>query len=250
MDKFIDRNKGEAHFDGEDFINTLKFAKNFPVENDQYRFEKTNFGDPRENFVNGKQLLYNTYIMSNISELRALYKLTDGNIVFTGFPGIGRNIVRPMEGVGISAGSKHPELCWEYIKQRVLDDGFGAIGEDKAMDYRGRWTLPLNKAELERFFETQMTVFKDENGEEMPHETVSIGYNTPPTEVELFAMSEAEREFVMSVFDNCILQSVYDDGLMSIINEEVEPYLKENKSLEQTVSIIQNRASVYVSERS
>ncbi len=249
MDKFVDWANGKANFDGEDFINTLKFAKNFPAENDMYKFEKTEYADPRESFIKGDQLLYQTYISSNIDELRALYKLTGGKIVFTGYPGVGSNIVMKGSGISISESCKHPELAWEYARQRILDDGYGALGEDNRIVDMGRWYLPLNKACLDRYFESQMKVVKLESGEEIPHGNVSIGYDTP-IEVELFAMDEAERDFIMSVFDNCILNSYYDEGLNAIINEELDLYFKGTKSLEETVKMIQNRASIYVSEKS
>lgn len=63
-------------------------------------------------------------------------------------------------------------------------------------------------------------------------------------------MSEAERGFFMSAFDNCVLGSFYDEGLNKIIQEELSPFLKGAKSAEETAKIIQNRASIYVSEHS
>ena len=129
------------------------------------------------------------------------------------------------------------------------DDGYGALDENLWIVDKGRWALPLNKTALERYFKSQMTVVKDDAGNERPHGSVGIGYEIP-FEVTLYAMSEAEYDFIMSVFDDCILNSHYDEGLIKIINEELEPYIRGAKSLEETVKMIQDRASIYVSEKS
>lgn len=249
MDKFVDWKEGKAHFDGEDFINVLKFAKKLPMEIDWSVYGYSGFTDPRERFIKREQLFYQTTVMTNIDEIRALYKLTDGKIVFTGLPGIGSNIVTTSSGISISANCKHPELAWEYVRQRILDDGYGALDENLWIVDKGRWALPLNKTALERYFNSQMTVVKDDAGNERPHGSVGIGYEIP-FEVTLYAMSEAEYDFIMSVFDDCILNSHYDEGLIKIINEELEPYIRGAKSLEETVKMIQDRASIYVSEKS
>lgn len=249
MDKFVDWKEGKAKFDGEDFKNVLLFAKEFPMEIDWSNYDYGAFEDPRESFINGNQLFYQTNIMTGLDDIRTLYKLSEGKIALTGLPGVGSNILRQNGGISISASCSNPELAWDYVRQRVLDDGYGALDENLWIVDKGRWSLPLNKAAFERFFESHMKVVKDEDGNERPHSTVSIGYETA-VEVELFAMSEAERDFILSAFDNCILSSHYDEGLLNIINEELEPYIKGAKSLEETVKMIQNRASIYVSEKS
>ena len=210
MDKFVDWKEGKAYFDGEDFINVLKFAKNLPMEIDCSVYGYSGFTDPRESFIKREQLFYQTTVMTNIDEIRALYKLTDGKIVLTGLPGIGSNIVTTSSGISISENCKHPELAWEYVRQRILDDGYGALDENLWIVDKGRWALPLNKTALERYFNSQMTVVKDDAGNERPHGSVGIGYEIP-FEVTLYAMSEAEYDFIMSVFDDCILNSHYDE---------------------------------------
>ena len=44
------------------------------------------------------------------------------------------------------------------------------------------------------------------------------------------------------------LLAALDLGLLDIILEQVQPYFAGDKSLEETVQLMQNRASLYVSE--
>lgn len=254
MNKFVDWKEGKAHFDGEDFLGVLNLAKKLPAEIDWSKKDFSNMKDPRERFVQGEQLFCHSNIMVNNDELRALYKLTDGKIAFTGLPGVGSSIITTNGGISITTACKNTDIAWEYVRQRLLDDGFGEL-EDREDQNRlwiadkGRWSLPLNKKPLERYFKSQMTAVNKEDGKEKPHGEVNIGYANM-IKVELFAMSEAERGFFMSAFDNCVLGSFYDEGLNKIIQEELSPFLKGAKSAEETAKIIQNRASIYVSEHS
>lgn len=61
-------------------------------------------------------------------------------------------------------------------------------------------------------------------------------------------LTQAQVDKIMEVIKNTTQVSRYDTKLTDIINEEAAAYFNGQKSLDETVKIIQNRASTYINE--
>lgn len=253
MENFVDFSKGESRFDSRDFIDVLKFLKELPKDADIdwdniYNDQK----DPRERLSSGEQLFTDIRIGCFLDDFRAFYKVMDGKLAYSGYPGIksGAGSVSLNGSIAISSACARPELAWEFVRERLLDNGFGKLEEDGTISTGYRSDMPLNKASIERFIKSMMTpVYEEVDGEkrETPKLKVPIGFKDP-IDLDIYAMTATERDFLMKAFDTITLNRSSDERLMNIIKEELKPYLEGLKSAEATAKIIQNRASVYVSE--
>lgn len=120
------------------------------------------------------------------------------------------------------------------------------------------WGFNSRKDKLEEEIEESMKVeyWTDENGEIMLDDdgnpitmgTSSISWGD--WSYEYRACTEEEAATVRQLIDIAIPLPSGDSEILSIINEEAEPYYKGQKSLDDVVDTIQRRISMYVGENS
>ena len=62
-------------------------------------------------------------------------------------------------------------------------------------------------------------------------------------------MTEQEKEVVLDLLKNTTTFMRYDSSLSDIINEEIQPFFKGEKSAADAAKMIQSRATIYVNEQ-
>lgn len=136
------------------------------------------------------------------------------SLVYVGFPngGEGFHAYTPVYGgltMAIPADSQNKEGAWAFIKERLSPDTQLDLGEG---------ALPVNVEALERLAEASSS----ENGRKA-----------------LYALLEKTK----------YAETFSDDTLREIIISSGQSYLNGDKSLEETVQLIQSKASIYVAEQ-
>jgi len=94
-------------------------------------------------------------------------------------------------------------------------------------------------------------IFKDANGEPVEYTYAGIGVGYPGDIVLtacLLTPSEAQLERFWTLYDSIDQITGRNDALLDIVMEQADVYFAGDKSLEETVQLIQNRASLYVNE--
>ncbi|MGM9625133.1 MAG: hypothetical protein ACI3XM_05440 [Eubacteriales bacterium] len=61
-------------------------------------------------------------------------------------------------------------------------------------------------------------------------------------------MTEEDEAELLSIFENVTLVADRDTEIIDLIREDVSAYFSGAKSLEDTVSVVQSRVSIYISE--
>lgn len=277
MDKFVNWETGECSFDSQDFIDLLETVKTFPADEDiKSNDGETAYVSDQVKVLTGKQLLSNANAYS-LTDFRAntFYAYGKDDISFVGYPGTGAAFSAVGMGYAISAKSENKEAAWQFVS-RILTEDY-QNGQNKYGYYNG---FPTNEAVFDKMMKAEATptfgetVFSstyvvgnngtssdgglgerepyysgatnDKGAHEQPKTTYGFGGDFT---IEVYAMTEQEKEVVLDLLKNTTAFMRYDTSLSDIINEEIQPFFKGEKSAADAAKMIQSRATIYVNEQ-
>lgn len=216
---------GENHSDGDKLAVALQYIKKAEASKtlELYRQGQSVIEIAREY----PTLLVET-MLSSVSQLRLYEYAFQQHLVAKGYPsenGSG-NFMGLGLALGIGANSKHQDAAWEFIQAFLQDE--------MQLEMAGNG-FPTGKNALKKALNTF-------GKEEMP---LSINGQ----EERLPALSEEQVKFFYQTVDT--IDTLYPDNaeIFAIIQEEAEPYLLGQKSLEQATEGIENRVSLYLEEQ-
>lgn len=281
IDAFVDWENGAAHFDSDEFKALLEFANSFP---DTYDWENADEEDQdsAQNRMNaGKQLMSSFYV-SSLEDI--LYQLTgyNGKVKFVGYPsedGTSNHAFQIDGAIGISSTCADKTAAWNFMKQ--------FLNEEYQSSYN-IWSFPINQNAFDAKLKKMMTeeyqtdengnVMKDENGNPIRIPKVTYytdgngtmtGYSTgnggvavmqastdgsvemgENGEVNVYAMTQEQADEILGLINATTAVYGYDESIMNIITDEAAPYFAGEKSLDDTVNMIQSRVNLYVAEQS
>lgn len=277
MDKFVNWETGKCTFDSQDFIDLLETVKTFPADEDINSNDgETAYVSDQAKVLTGKQLL-STANAYSLTDFRAntFYAYGKDDISFVGYPGTGAAFSGNGMGYAISAKSENKEAAWQFVSRILTEDYQNE--QNKYGYYNG---IPTNKAVFDKMMEAEATptfgetVFSstyvvgnngtssdgglgerepyysgatnDKGAHEQPKTTYGFGGDFT---IEVYAMTEQEKEVVLDLLKNTTAFMRYDTSLSDIINEEIQPFFKGEKSAADAAKMIQSRATIYVNEQ-
>lgn len=239
---FVDFKNGKTMFDSQKFIDLLNLSKEMPARSQD--MVTVDYEEPAIRVRDGKQLFMLLSNDSDLSEYRMLSTLLNGKVNFCSLPGSDKIFSAFMldSGLSISANCKNPELAWKFLRTLVSE-----VKTYEEGDMYGSFPMNAKSFEnlLNKLMEKQM--IKDENGNELEESRYSIGTAGGET-INLYALTAEQRDALMKAFEETTMLNEPDTKLMEIINEETAAFFSGSKTAEDTAKIIQNRASIYVSE--
>lgn len=271
---FVDYTNATCNFDSPEFKAILETAKKYPAEidydalyNDNPNYWMEQETACREN----RALLYNVYFndFSTYTNTRDAYFGED--IGFVGFPGSGAanatgSVISTGTEIAVSSKSKYKDGAWEFIKL-VLDN---AVGEQDSGNYGVAITsdasvaeaadeavkritsqyygLPVVKSQLQALGQ-QATIPQTYTDTDGTVQQVDNTYYVGNTEVKVNLITQDEVNMLIDYFSTVDTIARYDESLTDIINEEANAYFKGTKSVDEAASLIQSRASIYLSEQ-
>ena len=95
-------------------------------------------------------------------------------------------------------------------------------------------------------------LFRDRNGDPMEFSPDGIGAGRPGDIVlmaYLFAPTEAQMDRFWRLYESTQQITGRNDALLDIVTEQADVYFAGDKSLEEMVSLIQSRVSLYMGEQ-
>ena len=271
---FVDYTNATCNFDSPEFKAILETAKKYPAEidydalyNDNPNYWMEQETACREN----RALLYSVYFndFSIYTNTRDAYFGED--ISFVGFPGSGASnatgsVISTGSEIAVSSKSKYKDGAWEFIKL-VLDN---AVGEQDSGNYGVAFTsdasvaeaadeavkritsqyygLPVVKSQLQALGQ-QATIPQTYTDTDGTVQQVDNTYYVGNTEVKVNLITQDEVNMLIDYFSTVDTIARYDESLTDIINEEANAHFKGTKSVDEAASLIQSRASIYLSEQ-
>lgn len=245
QDKFIDWSNGTCNFESEDFRKIMEFAAAFPEE---YDWDGERESTPTK-LATGKLLLYGDSI-NQCQDIQVAEAMFNEPVTWIGYPTLDGSMACMMNSssvYGIAEKSKHKDGAWAFIESFLTSEnemfswGFSSqkdkLEEDIAEASKVEYVLDENGDPL-----------LDENGEPIIAGMGGFGYDD--WEYTYHPCTEEEIETLRMLIDIAVPVPSGDEEVLSIISEEADPYFQGQKSLDEVVSTIQSRVSMYVGENS
>ncbi len=148
---------------------------------------------------------------------------------------------------GMNRSSQNKDAAWQFLKFLISEPmqssdnvGYGGVPVNIRAGEK-LVALQLREADLERrqYALDQRISANDEQSEEDPYYAQYMN--------SLFTQADADLiESMISQVDTLLS---YDSTVLTMANEELDPYLKGQKSAEETAKTLQSRLSMYISER-
>lgn len=240
---FINYETGICNFNGEKFIDILKYANTFPETVDNTTSDKPDI----INYINDKVILkqvelgsFNQYLM-----LKALFGFNNG-INFIGYPTESGNgaIVYPTEYYAINAKSVKKEGAWEFLKYLISEDN--VIDENKGMRY-----FPSLVSAFDRWTESEMKMYYYfyENSTEYINDISPIDTSQMDIPGTAIRLDDKDIEFIKKYLNSLNKKCITDPQIISLITEDVTSYFYGEKTAEEAAKIIQSRVTVYINEK-
>lgn len=236
LDSFVDWGTGTCNFDSEEFINLLKFTDLFPKDFDWENHEWSQDDNDDVRIKEGRQLLMSLslgYPFDMVYYSRSF----GGNMTLIGFPdvpGSGAVFSTYSPGFAISETCKEKDAAWRFVS--------GFLKEDFQNNY-GSYGFSVNRKLFDKSFQDALgqefnNYVMDASGEYV-NQTITF--------------TQEDMDMLMNVINNTQLfgqsYASTQDQLQKIVSEEVSSYFAGEKSAEDVAAMIQNRASIYVSEQ-
>lgn len=240
---YIDWEEMSCDFDSEEFRRILQKVK----ECADKEYVSKNLDTDAEKLYEKEYLTYPVrFACENVGDLEdfRLWMYLEIRDVFldsydiVGFPneeGIPWYDMTYYEMYGINAASENKEAAWTFIEY-LFSEEYQMPGEMS--------TFPARKDTLEILLDTAISYQCTSDR--------STTYNTYTKEKEkvmdIAPLTQEDKENILYIIDNCYRNTMEDNDILWMILDEAEPYFAGDKSLDDVVKIIQNRASLYLDE--
>ena len=236
LDSFVDWGTGTCNFDSEEFINLLKFTDLFPKDFDWENHEWSQDDNDDVRIKEGRQLLMSLSV-GYPSDLVYYKGYFEGGMTLIGFPdvpGSGSVFSTYSLGFAISETCKEKDAAWRFVS--------GFLKEDFQNNY-GSYGFSVNR----KLFDKR---FQDALGQEFNNYVMDASGEYVNQTI---TFTQEDMDMLMNVINNTQLfgqsYASTQDQLQKIVSEEVSSYFAGEKSAEDVAAMIQNRASIYVSEQ-
>ena len=114
------------------------------------------------------------------------------------------------------------------------------------LDWDARVTIDRNTGKIYVYELVGVGEEDPETGEQIP---VMDTYWFEDGEVQVGPLTQEEYDAFMRLYESCNSIYSYDEAILNIIKEEIEPFFDGQKTAEETARLIQNRVSLYVAEQ-
>ena len=243
-DSFIDYDTGKCSFDSPEFIELLGFSKYLPdkslYDGVDWDAEGEDFWEEYDAMFRSGKCVFGSLYLGGYEDFWQQYKGTfDGDMAMVGWPAAGSagTVINPAFEIAVSSSSAFKDQAWEFIRVMLGEEWQGG---------RLDFCFPVLRSALADKRGEAMKAPGDDAEKEADYggwywlgsERIYIGH--------------IDRE-TADMLDACLTSldrvSRCDDGILTIIQEELSSYLSGAKSAEETAKLIQNRAQTYISEQ-
>ncbi len=231
MDEFVNWETGECDFSKQSFAIFLVYAKSLPEHADESIVEFNELYDDRA-------VLYDKLnIDGTLTDFLGAKRILKEDVSLIGFPvgeGIGA-LFDPGVSIGLCSQSAQKETAWKALSYFLTEE----YQQDLLnRDYRS--VLPVMETVRQSVYEM---IMQDER-----QAMSGIGSAYGGWEIKFGYPTEQEINEIEQLIHSTTKVKEMDQTISRIIMEEAAAYFSDQKDLEETVALIQNRVSIYVKE--
>ncbi len=255
LDKYIDWEGSQCSFDGEEFRNMLLFLNNFPDEAKSETEEKM-----KDEIVwriqNGRQML-EPVLVSDLTDIVRKDAVWREQAAFPGYPageGSSGSFFVPTGNIlAMSSACRYKEAAWDLLREQIVQRYKLRDLTDTGRDVDPQ--IPINGKDYRLSIQGCLDIAQQ-------FDDMGIGVMGYPPE-SLFSDDftyEDYRVYITRVpskddvprFEELINNTtqIYwpNDALANIVWESAGAYFAGDRTLDETVALIQNRVTLYVNE--
>ena len=225
IDYFVDEDQGTCHFDSEEFRAFLEYAGSYSAWGSR-TFDPIDPEDHAGSLRDGKVLAWYFYIR-NLSNLKDVRKDFGDAANFVGFPNKGEKPIHRIwmdhSTFAITSTSDNKEVAFQFLEWYLTLDEDPVLTVDPLR-------LCANRKEMEEKIELAMAGRENINGGE-------------PT------VTEEDLKTLRILLEDLEPMPDDNDPLYKIVFAETKPYFAGDKTLDEVIDVIQNRATLYMQEK-
>lgn len=251
MEDYVDWNTGECRFDSEAFQQLLRFVRSFPTAYDWSGDTTAMELDSDLRMLMGEQLMKQCSLACFEDVQRNTVGLGGAPVTFVGYPtesGVGSMFAQIGNAFAISSSCSEKAAAWEFVRLFFLPDYQEQLSGS---------VFPTNRSVYEEMKrEAQTTNYKrnpdgsfalDANGNRIEADRGSV--TLAGASVRLRAATEEEIALIEEITAATTHVLSTDESLKEILVSGAAAYFADQRSVEDTVRLIQSRASIYVNEQ-
>ena len=235
LDNYVDWETGQCNFDNENFRSLIEFVRSFPEQTPFDQIEPTDYNamleanrESLERFYGGQQMLQQEMI-GRLQDIQHLDSIFGGKASFVGYPvedgSVGSCFSIAGRSLAMSSACRNKEAAWDFLRQTFLPKGskeaFGPI--------------PINLRDYERSKACDVS-------------TTISNVLGPDYDYVIRAATEDERQRYENLLNSIDKIDLCDKTIFDIVQELIGPYFAGDKTLDETIQLIQNRVGLYVNE--
>ena len=241
LDGYVDWETGRCSFDCENFRDALQFVNSFP---DEVPYGEDLVPELLERMRHGKQMLWAEPIRTvmDMQFISALLGSGD-RISFVGYPsadgGNGSSFF-PQRKLAMSSACRDKEAAWAFLREMLLPK----YDRKAIIAGEGPVCIPINRED----YDTVRMV--SQSPDFVPKKT-GFAYSAFSTDVvwdEYHSATDEEWAQYDGLINSITKIDVYDSHIYNIVWEAAGAYFAGDKTLDETIRLIENRVGLYVNE--
>ncbi len=242
VEHFIDKEKNQAMFDNEEFRNILNFAKRYEADSFDYNTDKDFWLQ-----VKDEELLLCQNCIDSVEDYMLSLSVLGQEAQYIGYPTYdGRTCygISNYVACGMNPNSQVKEGAWAFIEFLVQYRFEEVVYEHGLFSEKSGLEEQFSEAMVKEY----TVVPEGTSPIELPK--WNIGYGNGQVIAEAYAATQEDIDALKELIDGA--SYIYNAGsncIYTIVQAEVGGYLNGDKSVEETVDIIQNRVQLYLDEQ-
>ena len=255
LDRFVDQEAGTCDFDSQGFRDLLRFLESLP--------DKSESEDPadaeeevKRRIRNGQQMLEGKMISWQIG-IGISDAIWQERAAFPGYPtadgSSGRFFYPPGTILAMSSACRDKDAAWEYIRELIRPRC------NKAHPLAPLMNIPVNANDYEMLLWGELVQLRkliDRAGTgkffkkfmETSPSTTQRHFRHGPDLHLMHVQTEEDSQRHRDLVNHTTQLYWPNDELSDLVWDSIGPYLAGDRSLDDTVALVQNRAQLYVNE--
>lgn len=224
LTQFVDYEKGECYFNTPEFKEILEYVQAQPEE---FEFEE---GAEIIAYLRTDKAILHDLTMSQSVDYQFFKEMFGGDVTCLGF---GNGDMESLEltlcgsALAITESCQNKDVAWQFVEFYVTGAG---------QNTGTGWGIPSTKAGFETFL--------TDAGERQD----ITQYTSGDVTLEIGNATEEDIEEMRALMERANVCYYTDNDIVNIIQEEVTPYFKGQKTAEDVMDIIQSRVELYLKE--
>ena len=251
LNQYVDWDNGQCFFDSEEFRNVIAFLSSFPAEFDAVLPPEEMEEEILWRITHGRQMLESTNIWS-IGDIAYRDAFWGGRASFVGYPtaegGSGSLFTIRGDILAMSSVCQNKEAAWDFIRQLIVKRYNRSTME--SLRKQIFFNTFVNRSDYE--MENRCLIEEGRKIDLSERPTALPPWDPFSAEILIFPLDVCSEEDVQryEILINNTTQIYWpNDALSDIVWEALGPYFAGDKTMDETIALLQDRVRLYVNEQ-